>query len=222
MVFRCLIFSVLCILPFFLSGQKEDNYPYIEDFKSSLGFQSSFDVYNYEFSDDNSENTINYSAGILYKRRISNYLELRSGLIYSEKGFIRYEPLFTGFPEFGTVPFTIFARFLDLPLQIGYRYSLNKRFTIVPSGGLILGFLINKSISSDYGQDALYLEPLTKDLSSVVYGINLSLDLEFNVSKSWYIQYGGYFRDGLNKVHETFLLSSPTSFGLVIGAFRKF
>lgn len=214
---------MLLIFPAVVSGQIDDDYPYIEQHSTALGFQMFYDHYNYDFTDDLSENYINYSTGIVFKRTFKTTLEFRTGLIYSEKGFIRTEPVYYGYPDFGfDVEYLIWAGYLDIPIQLGYRYPVNKVITLVPSGGFVFSFLVNKAVSSTVGDDVAYYEPLTDGLQNTLYGLNVALGIEIHAGKKWFFQLEPYFRNGFTTVHEDFTVSAPTSYGIGLGLFRKF
>ena len=213
---------LLLVFPLILFSQSTDDYPYIEKHSFSIGGVLSFDKYNFQFTDDKSSNATNYSTGLSLKKTFNTNLEFRSGAFYSEKGFNRIEPVFFG-PDFGfDVDYLIWAGYLDIPIQLGYRYPINRFITVVPSGGFVFGFLINKAVSSDIGDAAAQFDALTQGLQSTLYSFNVAAGVELHFSKKIFMNIEPYYRKGFNKIHNQFMESGPTSYGLGIGMFRKF
>ena len=222
MIKRSFLFLWLC-MPLLSAAQSSDDFPLIEDHKASFGLQFSYDKYKYVYTGDDFENAFNYSAGFVFRKNFGINLEAKTGLLLSEKGFTWIEKLFPDIPEFNLdVYYTIHARYIDVPLFLGYRYMINRSFVIAPSGGFLFSFLAGSDLSSDIGDTDLHYDALTEGLNPFLFSYSVSLAIEWHLGKKYFVQAEPYFRKSFVKVHEQFLDKAPVSYGLGFGLYKKF
>jgi len=219
-----ILYCLILCAPILLSGQSRDNYLIEESFNNSIGFKVSYDYINYDFKAFENSNRINFSSGLIYKRRLTSNLEFNIGILYSEKGYSQEiifnadSPIAISFTEY-----LISAAYLDIPLNIGYRYIVNRKLVIVPGGGFILSTLLSKSVSSeDIEVDAFLEEFLTSEIAGPLFALNVGIGIEWHFQENYFLSFEPYFRNWFSNMNESVINSAPTSYGVGISFNKKF
>lgn len=214
----------LLLCPLLLTAQAEDNYFIEEDFKNSFGLKVSYDQFNYDFNSFYYSNRINFTAGLIYKRRFNSNLEFNTGLLYSEKGYAKEAIILvdlTGGIVIGE--YLVSAAYIAIPLNLGYRYLLSKRLVIVPNGGFVYSALISKSVSSeDIDVEPIIEEFLTQGIEGPLFAFNVALGIEWHLKEKYFFVLEPYFRNWFRNMNQAVIASAPTSYGIGLSFNRKF
>jgi hypothetical protein len=199
--------------------------------KLSVGIVASPDFYNYDFEPisylgHHYETKNNYSFGAAFQYSINEKFAVKTGLIYSDKGYVLkfgwiapdspfYDPLL---PERSVLN----ANYIDVPLLLNYSFINRKKISLFSSAGIITSFLIGeKEISTMKDgsmKETIFLKNLFDENSNPnLFALNINLGLKYNLNERLFLTLEPYFRYGLNKIDYRVLYTPPTSYGALIG-----
>ena len=207
-----------------------------QDNKFSIGVSGSPDFYNYDFKTisvigfDCKYNTkTNYSIGLRLKYNFAERFALKSGLLYSTKGFVvNYTWIFND-PNDPMIPKKSISKagYLDVPLLINYNIINRKNISLFFSPGFVIGLLINDKEVSIMENDSrkktdLLKSDLNSKLNTFIYAIDIDFGLSYNLNTKLVLTLDPYFKYGLNKIDNGVLKSNPTSYGAELGCYYNF
>jgi opacity protein-like surface antigen len=214
------LITVLLLMTFVVKGQVN---------KLSIGLFSSPDAYNYSFNkipgfDHKYKTRINYSTGLIMQYNLNENFVVRTGLLYSTKGylldyaFIFMEPNDPLIPRESNVKLS----YCDIPIMVSYNFINDGRLSLYASSGIIGSILINdKEISimeDDSEKETEFSKVLfNQKFNSTVFAIEFGLGLKYNLNEKVFISLVPYLRYGLNKINNDVLKSNPMSYGIGAG-----
>ncbi|MCK4661614.1 MAG: PorT family protein [Bacteroidales bacterium] len=198
--------------------------------KISTGLASSVDYYNmFDFKsivgfNHKYETNSAYSIGLRFQYNINEKLSLRSGLLYSEKGYKKnYNYIFmdAGDPLIPKES-NLKISYLNVPLIIGY-YLINKgNIKFSSSTGIISEFLIsNTEISVFEDNSERNSEFLNQNLNGILLSAQVNVGLEYHMGKNLFFTIEPYVRYGINKIDDVIMNSNPISYGGILSVNYK-
>ena len=200
-----------------------------QDSKFSIGITGSPDFYNYEFNPipgfyHTYKTKTNYSIGLSVSYSFTERFSVKSGLLYSTKGYILNYSWMGAEPNDPFVPVEscLNVNYLDIPVLVSYEFLQLEKLSLFSSTGIVTSFLIDESETSTMGDGS---EKET-DFSRVMFNqsfnntlvvIDLEVGLNYNFNQRVYVSAAPYLRFGLDKISDEVLESNPLSYGASLG-----
>lgn len=215
----CLI--IIIIISAIVKGQERE---------LAIGIIGSPDLYYYDIKPVYGENhkltsKFNYSIGFRFQYDFSKKILINSGFFYSTKGYIMDWEFIVSDPGDPMLPVetNLKVKYLDIPINIGYRLFNNEKIKILSSGGPIFGLLIDNKETSIFGDNSeIDSRLLNKNLNQAIFSINFNFGLEYYFHNNLFLSIVPFFTYGLNKMDENFMNSNQFCIGTNIGFYYRF
>jgi hypothetical protein len=138
--------------------------------------------------------------GLIGTYFLNNRFGLKSGLIFSQKGFINESVTFWD-SSYVDSDWAITYNYLDIPLLVTYGFDNNIRF--YANAGPVVGFLLGESIKIDNNTEKWKADELMTDLSLRVGGGALIPILEYDKGITISLLSDLYYQFGIGDIHGT-------------------
>jgi hypothetical protein len=190
----------------------------------SFGLASSIDKYNFDFEpfdgiDQTQKTDLAYSFGLRVQYDFKDKLSLRSGILYSEKSYktdYNFIAMESGDPYIPRES-NLKARYLNVPLMIGYVIINKANFRFTPSAGIISELLVGKTETTIFDDNTESdTEFLSKDLSKILLSAQINVGFEYHFDRNAFVTFEPYLRYGFNKTNEKIMISKPISYGAIL------
>ena len=214
------LFSILLLLTILVNGQVN---------KLSIGIIGSPDFYNYQFKsipgfDHEYKTKTNYSLGLSMNYNFAEKISVKTGLLFSTKGYILDYSWGNIEPNDPLIPLesNINVSYIDIPVLVSYDFVHQDKLSLFASTGIVTSFLIKEKEISKMGDGSeketeFSKTGLNQKFNKTIFAIDLELGLKYNLSEKLFISIAPYLRYGLNKISDEVLESNPMSYGASFG-----
>lgn len=191
----------------------------------TLGVKAGYDVYNYSF-DETQQMTYdmqpNFNFGVSGGLYLSYLLELHADFRYSIRNFnLKWD-----FPQDPTGQVPQYSEYkmsyISVPMQLRFNALYMKWVKLNVGIGLMPDFRLRPQETVTYQNGNINESNqthLTKNFSSVLVAVPMSVNLKINFSRHMAIEFSGNYYYYLNKMHKDYMTKNGTGFGLNAGFF---
>ena len=217
---RSILISTLLLLASLVNAQ---------DSKFSIGITGSPDIYNYEFKPipdfyHTYKTKTNYSIGLSVSYNFAERFSVKSGLLYSTKGYILNYSWIGAEPNDPFIPVesNMNINYLDVPVLISYDFLQLDKLSLFTSSGIVASFLIDENETSTMGDGSEKETDFSRvmfnqSFNNTLVAIDLEVGLNYNINQKVYVSVAPYLRFGLDKISDEVLESNPISYGASLG-----
>ncbi len=215
-VVKIIITSIFCLI--FYGAQAHEPGMF-------FGVSGSYDSYGYSFVsqepfDHTYSQRTSYSAGLNFGYDLNEMFSLRSGVLYSKKDYeldFEFRVITPGDPNIPDL-WTYKNSYLEIPLQVDYRFVRKEKINVGASLGWITSFLVkDKRITiSDAGTGSTYVNENT-DLNKTLMALSASVSFEYVFNETVSVLMEPYSRWWMQPFDTVSMNENPTSTGISIG-----
>ncbi|MFO7789236.1 MAG: porin family protein [Bacteroidales bacterium] len=211
-----LLSLLIIVLPVF--GQEKD---------LSFGLAGGLESNNYDFNKTTTgyrnhdlSSKIAFSTGIEFKYHIHEKIFCKSGLWFYQQGYDVVYNFIALDPGDPLVPkeSELFVISLQVPLKIGYEFTMLKKIRFNYSAGLIPHYQLSKNETTIFADNSeKESELLSNDLNKFQIGIILDLGVEYHLTDKIYISFIPFLFKSLTKLNSDLMNSGKITYGGQIG-----